>query len=182
MSTYTDESGIVRNDQDRFRLTLPVGGVGKIKFKLHLTGDRFDAFIQGYKMKQDNAPCGDFTDYRLIYAGRLFPTSYNPIVYDITRNNLDEGDYRIEVSATNLASNMGCGSGEIYSYKLSVTQIDMGCIRNGSYCGTWRLGAADDGCYKDKTSYNKNTLIGFSVSLSILQHCLSEFFFVLLTL
>ena len=151
LSSYCDESSsceyrnqrYIRSDKDFFRLTLPVGGVGKVKIKLELTGDSFDAFIQIEKMKQDNVPCGD-TDYRLGY--KMFPSSYNPIIYELTADNLDEGDSRITVYATNLASNpMECGSGEVYSYKLSVTQIDKTCIRNGSDCGTWRLGAGSCG-------------------------------------
>ena len=158
------------SDKDVFRLDLP-NGVGKIRIKLELMGGDFDAYIRFERSTAGT--CGD--SYRAIIS----PSSISsPGVYEFTADNLDAGDYRIEVSGTKLASKpMECGSGEVYSYKLSVTQIDKTCIRNGSYCGTWFLLNTDTGCYADKTDYNDSTRIGYSVSLSVLFiACLNSFY------
>ena len=161
-----------RSDEDYFFLNLPFlnNRMGwNVQLRLKLTGDSFDANIRFAKIATSGT-CGQV--YPAVIQGTIASG-----VYDVTATNLDAGDYRIEVKATNLTrrspsggieviNTIECGSGT-YSYYLQA--IPNQCFKSGYHCGqrelTW--GVDDTGCFAGRLSFDWDTRIGTWVSLPI---------------
>lgn len=91
------------NDRDYFHLSLP-GGAGKIKIVLELTGDMFYPYIRLVKTRWVCASKNSPTQPDLLrhITSTTTPTSTGSRFYELTADNLDASDYRIEVYPINL--------------------------------------------------------------------------------